>query len=56
MRNFLIQYPWGLKLRVSEWLNLPKNDENTIRSSFNVNLYLDYLNAINNQPKSLRNE
>ena len=48
MKNYLIKYPKGLKLLIHRWTNL--KEPNLIRSSFNADLYLDYLHAIKQQP------
>ena len=54
MKNFFIKWPKGLKLLAYQWTHLQEPD--LIRSSFNPELYMDYLHAIRKQPENLKSK
>lgn len=51
MRNIFIKYPKRIIMIRDKWMKSSRPSTEVIRSSFNVELYLDYLNAINTQIK-----
>lgn len=60
MENFYVEYPKSLRVNINKykkfWTNQSlRGDLLDKGGSFNVNLYLDYLEAINEQPISFKN-
>ena len=53
MKNLFIKWPKRVAQICENWKSQDKKN-NVIRASFNVNLYLDYLNAIQEQPKTFQ--
>ena len=51
MRNLLIKYPKRIIKIRDKWMRSSRFSTEVIRSSFNVELYLDYLNIVNSQIK-----
>ena len=52
MRNTFIKYPKRIIKIRDKWIRDSRLSSEIIRSTFNVNLYIDYLNAVNKQIKN----
>ena len=56
MRNRLNKYPKRIIDIRNKWIRDTRLSSEIIRSTFNINLYLDYLNAVDTQIKPFRDD